>query len=102
MATAVAELGVMAPRPFRVERKSRETYDTWTLSLPPPGGGPLAPAPPPVPVPPSPRPVHDALRLRRRRGSDLGQRGAARANHPRRRPRHQGAVCLPPWDGGRR
>jgi NAD(P)H-flavin reductase len=25
----------MAPRPFRVERKTRETYDTWTLSLAP-------------------------------------------------------------------
>jgi NAD(P)H-flavin reductase len=40
MATAAAEpyrpdLGVMAPRPFRVERKTRETYDTWTLSLVP-------------------------------------------------------------------
>ncbi len=43
MATAPAEtyppdLGVMAPRPFRVERKTRETYDTWTLSLVPVDG----------------------------------------------------------------
>jgi NAD(P)H-flavin reductase len=35
MATAVADPGVMAPRPFRVERKTRETHDTWTLSLAP-------------------------------------------------------------------
>jgi NAD(P)H-flavin reductase len=35
----------MAPRPFRVERKSRETYDTWTLSLAPAGGEPFDVAP---------------------------------------------------------
>lgn len=36
MATAVAEpRGAMAPRPIRVERKTRETHDTWTLSLAP-------------------------------------------------------------------
>jgi NAD(P)H-flavin reductase len=32
---ALPEPGVMVPRPFRVERKVRETYDTWTLSLAP-------------------------------------------------------------------
>jgi len=32
---ALPEAGVMVPRPFRVERKRRETYDTWTLSLAP-------------------------------------------------------------------
>jgi NAD(P)H-flavin reductase len=45
MATAVAEPGVMAPRPFRVERKARETHDTWTLSLAPVGGEQLDVAP---------------------------------------------------------
>jgi NAD(P)H-flavin reductase len=34
MATA-PDPGVMAPRPFRVERRRRETHDTWTLSLAP-------------------------------------------------------------------
>ena len=32
---ALPEPGVMSPRPFRVERKVRETHDTWTLSLAP-------------------------------------------------------------------
>jgi NAD(P)H-flavin reductase len=50
MATAPAEpdrpdLGVMAPRAFRVERKTRETYDTWTLSLLPVRGEQLDVAP---------------------------------------------------------
>jgi NAD(P)H-flavin reductase len=45
MATAVADPGVMAPRPFRVERKTRETHDTWTLSLAPVRGEQLAVAP---------------------------------------------------------
>ncbi|MGE5273049.1 MAG: FAD/NAD(P)-binding protein [Verrucomicrobiota bacterium] len=35
----------MAPRPFRVTRKSRETYDTWTLTLEPLRGGRLEVAP---------------------------------------------------------
>jgi NAD(P)H-flavin reductase len=35
----------MAPRPFRVERKTRETYDTWTLSLVPVRGEQLDVAP---------------------------------------------------------
>jgi NAD(P)H-flavin reductase len=39
MATAAADAhGVMAPRSFRVERKTRETHDTWTLSLAPVSG----------------------------------------------------------------
>jgi NAD(P)H-flavin reductase len=39
MATAPADAhGVMAPRSFRVERKTRETHDTWTLSLAPVSG----------------------------------------------------------------
>jgi NAD(P)H-flavin reductase len=50
MATAPAEpyrpdLGVMAPRPFRLERKTRETYDTWTLWLAPVHGDQLDAAP---------------------------------------------------------
>jgi NAD(P)H-flavin reductase len=45
MATAAAEPGVMAPRSFRVERKTRETYDTWTLSLAPVSGEQLEVAP---------------------------------------------------------
>ena len=46
MATAVAEpRGAMAPRPFRVERRTRETHDTWTLSLAPVQGEPLDVAP---------------------------------------------------------
>jgi NAD(P)H-flavin reductase len=40
-----SSLGVMVPRPFRVERKRRETYDTWTLSLAPMQGGQLDVAP---------------------------------------------------------
>jgi NAD(P)H-flavin reductase len=39
---ALPDAGVMVPRPFRVERKRRETYDTWTLSLAPVQGEPLA------------------------------------------------------------
>jgi NAD(P)H-flavin reductase len=45
MATAAADPGVMAPRSFRVERKARETHDTWTLSLAPVGGERLDVAP---------------------------------------------------------
>ena len=45
MATALADPGVMAPRPFRVERKTRETHDTWTLSLAPVQGEQLDVAP---------------------------------------------------------
>ena len=58
----------MAPVPFRVSRRRRETRDTWTLELEPVAGETLAPAP---------GPVHDALRLRDRRGADLGLRRAA-------------------------
>ena len=35
----------MTPRPFRVERKRRETHDTWTLSLAPVQGEQLDVAP---------------------------------------------------------
>jgi NAD(P)H-flavin reductase len=46
MATAAADAhGVMAPRSFRVERKTRETHDTWTLSLAPVSGDQLDVAP---------------------------------------------------------
>jgi NAD(P)H-flavin reductase len=45
MATAAADPGVMAPRSFRVERKTRETHDTWTLSLAPVQGEQLDVAP---------------------------------------------------------
>jgi NAD(P)H-flavin reductase len=46
MATAAADAhGVMAPRSFRVERKARETHDTWTLSLAPVQGEQLDVAP---------------------------------------------------------
>jgi NAD(P)H-flavin reductase len=48
MATALAEAqapGVMAPRPFRVERRTRETHDTWTLALSPVQGEQLDVAP---------------------------------------------------------
>ena len=42
MATTAAELhGPMAPRPFAVTRRRKETEDTWTLELEPAGGGPL-------------------------------------------------------------
>ena len=37
--------GPMAPRPFRVVRRRRETADTWTLELEPVGGPPLDFAP---------------------------------------------------------
>jgi len=33
--------GAMAPRPFRVARRRRETADTWTLELEPVAGAPL-------------------------------------------------------------
>ena len=33
--------GGMAPAPFRVERRRRETHDTWTLELAPDSGAPL-------------------------------------------------------------
>lgn len=42
---ALPEPGPMAPRPFRVARKRRETYDTWTLELEPLQGEPPAVAP---------------------------------------------------------
>jgi len=42
---ALPEPGVMAPQPFRVERKRRETYDTWTLELAPVRGEPVAALP---------------------------------------------------------
>jgi anaerobic sulfite reductase subunit B len=45
MVTAAAELGPMAPRPFRVVRRRRETSDTWTLELEPVLGEPLRPTP---------------------------------------------------------
>ena len=35
----------MAPRPFRVTRRRRETHDTWTLELEPVAGAPLSVAP---------------------------------------------------------
>ena len=35
----------MAPRPFRVVRRRRETADTWTLELEPVAGAPLDFAP---------------------------------------------------------
>jgi NAD(P)H-flavin reductase len=49
MATAApaerAAAGAMAPRPFRVTRRRRETRDTWTLELEPVAGDGLEPAP---------------------------------------------------------
>lgn len=42
---ALPEPSVMAPRPFRVERRVRETYDTWTLELAPLRGDPPEVAP---------------------------------------------------------
>src|SRR5512132_122190 len=42
---AQPETGLMAPRPFRVERRTRETHDTWTLSLVPLRGEQLDVAP---------------------------------------------------------
>lgn len=42
---ALPEPGVMAPRPFRLERRRRETHDTWTLSLAPVQGEQLDVAP---------------------------------------------------------
>ena len=38
-------LGTMTPRPFSVQRKVRETYDTWSLTLEPVDGEPLEVAP---------------------------------------------------------
>ena len=46
MATTAAETYAgMDPRPFRVTRRARETSDTWTLTLEPVEGSPLAIAP---------------------------------------------------------
>src|SRR4029078_5517386 len=39
---ALPEPGAMTPRPFRLERKRRETHDTWTLALAPLQGDRLA------------------------------------------------------------
>lgn len=39
---ALPELGPMVPRPFRVERRARETHDTWTFQFQPVSGSPLA------------------------------------------------------------
>jgi anaerobic sulfite reductase subunit B len=44
-ATAPDPLAPMAPRPFRVVRRTRETSDPWTLELEPASGEPLAVAP---------------------------------------------------------
>ena len=44
-ANAVPQAGPMAPLPFRVTRRRRETLDTWTLELEPVGGEGIAPAP---------------------------------------------------------
>jgi NAD(P)H-flavin reductase len=38
---ALPDLAPMTPRPFRVERKTRETFNTWTLELQPVAGPPL-------------------------------------------------------------
>ena len=42
---ALPEPGAMTPRPFRLERKRRETHDTWTLALAPLQGDRLDVAP---------------------------------------------------------
>ena len=77
--------GPMAPVPFRVTRRRRELRDTWTLELEPVAGEPaLSRA----------RPVHDALRLRDRRGADLGlgrdERRRARPHRARGGRGHRG------------
>ena len=74
----------MLPRPFRVIGTHLDTRDTVTLALEPLDGVPLAHRR---------RAVHDAARLRRRRGADLDQRRpdparSADAHDPRRRRRH--------------
>jgi NAD(P)H-flavin reductase len=46
MVTTAADLsGAMAPRPFVVTRRRRETRDTWTIELEPAKGEPLSSAP---------------------------------------------------------
>ena len=76
--------GAMAPAPFRVAEREQDTADTWTLTLEPRRGrGPVDRA----------RAVHDGLRLRDRRGADLGQRPSepsrpGRAHGARRRSGH--------------
>ena len=76
----------MAPRavPGRPPRRARPR-DTWTLELEPVDGGAARLAA---------GPVHDALRVRGRRGADLGQRrptaGRARADGARGRSRDAG------------
>src|SRR5262249_36011941 len=42
---AATEPGPMAPRPFRVARRRRDTADTWTLELEPVAGEPITAAP---------------------------------------------------------
>jgi NAD(P)H-flavin reductase len=44
-AAEAAAVGPMVPSPFRVRRRRRETADTWTLTLEPVAGEPIAPAP---------------------------------------------------------
>ena len=54
----------MLPVPYRVAARRSETHDSVTLRLEPVG----------APMPLSARAVHDAVRARRRRDRDLGQR----------------------------
>ena len=64
---AIADGRALLPVPLRVLSRRRETHDTWTIEVE--SGARLRA-----------RPVRDALRVRRRRGADLGQ--------PRRRRRN--------------
>ena len=57
--------GPMVPLPFVVRERARETADTWTLTLEPLEGRGAGDRP---------GPVRDGVRLRGRRGADLGQR----------------------------
>ena len=48
MATALTEPvapGALLPRPFTVERRVKETHDTWSLTLEPVRGGRIDPEP---------------------------------------------------------
>ena len=80
-AEARPAVGPMVPLPFRVTKRRRELADTWTLELEPVGGERVAACS---------RAVHDALRVRDRRGADLGvgrRLGAARPHGARSRRR---------------
>ena len=108
---ALPEPSPMTPRPFRVERKVRETHDTWTLSFAPVRGEQLDVAPGQftmlyvfgvgeVPISVSAAPLVQTIRAvglvsralcASRPGTVIGVR--VRSARTGRSPRRRGATC---------